>query len=160
MQQNATALNTSLPEAMSQYLNPLSGQLFFPWPLEDKIRSGSLASYQVLIEQGIDPKGYDPAMEEEIKRKEEEDRMAKEDQEKAERETREKQLREEREKARIERERQREKDQAAWRRASVAVGHPDGSGPSRTNTGMAEKKQFQFTNLDDLDDDDDDDEED
>lgn len=150
-------MNTSLPEGMSQYLNPLSGQLFFPWPLEDKIRSGSLASYQVLVEQGIDPKGYDPATEEERKRKEEEERKAREEQEKAEREAREKQLREERERARAERERQREKELAEWRRASIVSGHPDGPGPSRAGTGLGEKKQFQFTNLDDLDDDDDDD---
>lgn len=151
------SLNTSLPEGMSQYLNPLSGQLFFPWPLEDKIRSGSLASYQVLVEQGIDPKGYDPATEEERKRKEEEERKAKEEQEKAEREAREKQLREERERARIERERQREKEQEAWRRASIANAQPEGSGPSKPNAASPEKKQFQFTNWDDLDDDDDDD---
>ncbi|KAK9435638.1 mediator of RNA polymerase II transcription subunit 4 [Metarhizium brunneum] len=153
----AANLNTSLPEGMSQYLNPLSGQLFFPWPLEDKIRSGSLASYQVLVEQDIDPKGYDPATEEERRLKEEEERRAKEEQEKAEREAREKQLREERERARAERERQREKEQAEWRRASIVSGQPDGPGLSRAGTALGEKKQFQFTNLDDLDDDDDDD---
>ncbi|KHN98987.1 Mediator of RNA polymerase II transcription subunit 4 [Metarhizium album ARSEF 1941] len=152
--QQPANINTSLPEGMSQYLNPLSGQLFFPWPLEDKIRSGSLASYQVLVEQGIDPKGYDPATEEERKLKEEEERKAKEELEKAEREAREKQLREEREKARAERERQREKEQAEWRRASIVGGQPDGPGLSRPGTGFGEKKQFQFTNLD-LDDDDD-----
>ncbi|GAO14811.1 uncharacterized protein UV8b_04047 [Ustilaginoidea virens] len=155
-QQTATSLNTSLPEVMSQYLNPLSGQLFFPWPLEDKIRSGALASYQILVEQGIDPKGYDPATEEERKRKEEEERKAREEREKVEREEKERQAREEREKARVEREKQREKEQEAWRRASLASGQPDGSGSSRPNVGVAEKKQFQFTNLDDLDDDDDD----
>lgn len=156
-QQTATTMNTSLPEVMSQYLNPLSGQLFFAWPLEDKIRSGALASYQMIAEQGIDPKGYDPATEEERKRKEEEERKEKEEREQAEREAREKQLREEREKARVERERQREREQEAWRRASLAGGQPEGSPPARTNTGAGEKKQFQFTNLDDLDDDDDDD---
>lgn len=156
-QQTATSMNTTLPEQMSQYLNPLSGQLFFPWPLEDKIRSGSLASYQILAEQGIDPAGYDPATEEERKRQEEEERKAKEEREKAEREEREKQMREERERLRVERERQREKEQAEWRRASIAVGQPEAPGLARANTGVAEKKQFQFTNLDDLDDDDDDD---
>ena len=143
---------------MSQYLNPLSGQLFFPWPLEDKIRSGSLASYQMLVEQGIDPKGYDPSYRGgSARRKEEEERKAKEDRDQAEREAREKQLREEREKARVERERQREKEQEAWRRASLISGPADGSGAPRTTPGGVEKKQFQFTNLDDLDDDDDDD---
>ncbi|QPH17895.1 hypothetical protein C2857_002811 [Epichloe festucae Fl1] len=157
-QQTTTSMNTSLPEGMHQYLNPLSGQLFFPWPLEDKIRSGALASYQMLLEQGIDPKGYDPATEEERKRKEEEERKAKEEREQEEREARERQLREERERARIERERQREKEQEAWRRASLAGGQPEGTAPPRPSAGAGEKKQFQFTNLDDLDDDDDDDE--
>ncbi|KJZ79959.1 hypothetical protein HIM_00673 [Hirsutella minnesotensis 3608] len=156
-QQTLASMNTSLPEGMSQFLNPLSGQLFFPWPLEDKIRSGSLASYQILAEQGIDPRNYDPATVEERKRQEEEERRAKEEREKAEREERERQLREEREKARIERERQREKQQEEWRRASIAAGQPDVAGPARANPPPSEKKQFQFTNLDDLDDDDDDD---
>lgn len=157
-QQTTTSMNTSLPEGMHQYLNPLSGQLFFPWPLEDKIRSGALASYQMLLEQGIDPKDYDPATEEERKRKEEEERKAKEEREQEEREARERQLREERERARIERERQREKEQEAWRRASLAGGQTEGTALPRPSAGAGEKKQFQFTNLDDLDDDDDDDE--
>lgn len=156
-QQTLTSMNTSLPEGMSQYLNPLSGQLFFPWPLEDKIRSGSLASYQILAEQGIDPRNYDPATEEERKRKEDEERKAKEELEKAEREEREKQLRVERERLRAEREKQREKEQEEWRRASIATGQSDAPGPARTGASAVEKKQFQFTNLDDLDDDDDDD---
>ncbi|KAG6006778.1 hypothetical protein E4U43_000400 [Claviceps pusilla] len=157
-QQTTTSTNTSLPEGMSQYLNPLSGQVFFPWPLEDKIRSGALASYQMLLEKGVDPTGYDPATEEERKRKEEEERKAQEEREQAEREAREKQLREERERARVERERQREKEQEAWRRASLIGGQPDAPAPPRPHAGAGEKKQFQFTNLDDLDDDDDDDE--
>ncbi|KAJ6447198.1 mediator of RNA polymerase II transcription subunit 4 [Purpureocillium lavendulum] len=153
----ALSMNTSLPEHMSQYLNPLSGQLFFPWPAEDKIRSGALASYQMLVEEGIDPKGYDPVTEEERKRKDEEARKAKEEQEQKEREEREKQIRDERERLRAERERQREKEQEEWRRASIAGQPSDVPGLPRTNTGAGEKKQFQFTNLDDLDDDDDDD---
>ncbi|KAM4060501.1 vitamin-D-receptor interacting mediator subunit 4 domain-containing protein [Hirsutella rhossiliensis] len=156
-QQTLTSMNTSLPEGMSQYLNPLSGQLFFPWPPEDKIRSGSLASYQILAEQGIDPRNYDPATEEERKRKEEEERKAKEEREKAEREERERQLRVERERLRAERERQREKELEEWRRASIATGQPDAAVPARAGAGAVEKKQFQFTDFDDLDDDDDDD---
>ncbi|KAI9158204.1 Mediator of RNA polymerase II transcription subunit 4 [Paramyrothecium foliicola] len=155
-QQTTTSVNTGLPEGMSQWLNPLSGQLFFPWPLEDKIRSGALASNQMLAEQGIDPKGYDPVEEEERKRKEEEERKEREEKEKLEREEREKKLREERERVRQERERQREKEQEEWRRASVVGGPPGASGPNRSGSGPAEKKQFQFTSLDDLDDDDDD----
>ena len=155
-QQTALSMNTSLPEVMTQYLNPLSGQAFLPWPLEDKIRSGSLASNQILVERGIEPRGYDPAEEEERKRKEEEERKEKEEKEKAEREERERKIMEEREKARQERERQREREQAEWRRGSVVSG-PAAPVPglSRTDTAPGEKKQFQFTNLDDLDDDDD-----
>ncbi|KAL3965660.1 hypothetical protein ACCO45_002664 [Purpureocillium lilacinum] len=152
------ALPRTAFQGMSQYLNPLSGQLFFPWPLEDKIRSGALASYQMLVEQGIDPKGYDPVTEEERKRKEEEERKAKEEQEQKEREEREEQIREERERLRVERERQREREQEEWRRASIAGNPPEAPGLPRTNTGAGERRQFQFTNLDDLDDDDDDDE--
>lgn len=155
-QQTTTSVNTGLPEGMSQWLNPLSGQLFFPWPLEDKIRSGALASNQMLAEQGIDPKGYDPVEEEERKRKEEEERKEREEKEKLEREERERKLREERERVRQERERQLEKQQEEWRRASV-VGGPSGApGANRGTSGPGEKKQFQFTSLDDLDDDDDD----
>ncbi len=157
-QGGAASLLTSLPEVMTQYLNPLSGQVFFPWPQEDKIRSGALASNQMLIEQGIDPRGYDPAAEEERKQKEEAERKEREEQEARDREERERQLHEERERARKERERQREKEQEEWRRASIAAGGPaDAGGPARPASGAPEKKQFQFTNLDDLDDDDDED---
>lgn len=157
-QQTAASANTTLPEVMSQYLNPLSGQVFFPWPLEDKIRAGALASNQILAEQGIDPKGYDPVEEEERKRREEEERKEREEQERLEREEKERKMREERERLRIEREKQREKQQEEWRRASIVGGVAAGpAGVSRTNTGAPEKKQFQFASLDDLDDDDDDD---
>lgn len=157
-QGGGSSLLTSLPEGMAQYLNPLSGQVFFPWPQEDKIRSGALASNQMLIEQGIDPRGYDPVAEEERKQKEEAERKEREEQEAREREERERQLHEERERARKERERQREKEQEEWRRASIAAGGPgDAGAPSQPASGAPEKKQFQFTNLDDLDDDDDDD---
>ena len=150
-QQMATqqSTNTSLPEVVNQYLNPLSGQLFFPWPLEDKIRSGALASNQILQEQGVDPKGYDPAEEEERKRKEEEERKEKEEEEKRQLEEKERRMREERERMR--------RQQEEWRKASAPEASPDRAGPSRSNIGLAEKKQFQFASLDDLDDDDDDD---
>ncbi|KAG5943304.1 hypothetical protein E4U59_000494 [Claviceps monticola] len=158
-QQSTASTNISLPENLGQYINPLSGQSFFPWPMEASIRTGALASYQMLLEQGVDPAGYDPALEEERKRKEEEKRKAMEEQEQAEREARERQLREERERLRLERERQREREQEAWRRASLVGGETDGPAPPRPPTGTAVRKQFQFTNLDDLDDDDDDDDE-
>ncbi|KAH7150426.1 vitamin-D-receptor interacting mediator subunit 4-domain-containing protein [Dactylonectria estremocensis] len=157
-QQTSMSANTILPEVMSQYLNPLSGQLFFPWPLEDKIRAGSLASNQMLAEQGIDPKGYDPVEEEERKRREEEERKEKEEKERLELEERDRKMREERERLRQERERQREKDQESWRRASIVGGASAQPSANRPPAGPATTKQFQFTNLDDLDDDDDDDE--
>ena len=154
-QQTTTSMANTLPEAMTQFLNPLSGQVFFPWPLEDKIRGGALASNQVLTERGIDPKGYDPAEEEERKRREELERKEKEDKEREEREERERKAKEERERAR----REREREQEEWRKQSAAAGIQTGagpSGPSRSNTEVGEKKQFQFTSLDDLEDDDDD----
>ncbi|ATY61861.1 Mediator of RNA polymerase II transcription subunit 4 [Cordyceps militaris] len=149
------SLLTSLPEPMTQWLNPLSGQVFFPWPQEDKIRSGSLAANQILVEAGINPRGYDPVAEEERKKKEEAERKEREEQEAREQEERDRILREERERVRQERERQREKEQEEWRRASVAAGTADAPGSALPKG--PEKKQFQFTNLDDLDDDDDDD---
>lgn len=155
-QQTQTSQLTSLPETMSQFLNPLSGQLFFPWPLEDKIRSGALASNQILLEQGIDPKGYDPVAEEERKRKEEEERKEKEEKEKQERAERERERREELERLRKEDLLRREKEQAAFRRASTAAGISGGATVNAPPSARPEKKQFQFTNLDDLDDDDDD----
>ncbi|KAG5967582.1 hypothetical protein E4U56_000744 [Claviceps arundinis] len=159
-QQSTASANISLPENLGLYINPLSGQSFFPWPMEASIRTGALASYQILLEKGVDPAGYDPALEEERKRKEEEERKAMEEREQAEREARERQLREERERLRLERERQREREQEAWRRASLVGGETDGPAPPRPPAGTAVRKQFQFTNLDDLDDDDDDDDDD
>lgn len=152
-QQAQASLHTSLPDSLNQFLNPLSGQLFFPWPLEDKIRSGALASNQILLEQGIDPRGYDPVAEEDRKRKEEEERKEKEEKEKQERAEREKEA----ERNRQERQRQIEKQQAEWRRASTAAGASGDAAISAPLSAKAEKKQFQFTNLDDLDDDDDED---
>lgn len=146
--QTQASLNTSLPEGMSQYLNPLSGQLFFPWPLEDKIRSGALASNQILLEQGIDPKGYDPVAEEERKRKEEEERKEREEKEKQERAERER----ERE-AELAKQRQRELAQAEWRRTSLATG-ASGDTANAPQSAKAEKRQFQFLEMDDQDDDD------
>ncbi|KAL6872843.1 vitamin-D-receptor interacting mediator subunit 4 domain-containing protein [Trichoderma novae-zelandiae] len=152
-QQAQASAHTSLPDNMNQFLNPLSGQLFFPWPLEDKIRSGALASNQILLEQGIDPRGYDPVAEEDRKRKEEEERKEKEEKEKQERAEREREA----ERQRQERQRAVEKQQAEWRRASTAAGVSGDPGVSGPPSAKAEKKQFQFTDLDDLDDDDDED---
>ncbi|KAF4423806.1 Mediator of RNA polymerase II transcription subunit 4 [Fusarium acutatum] len=156
-QQSSMSANTVLPSEWTQFLNPLTDQIFLPWPNDLQLGAGSLAANQLLQEQGIDPKGYDPAEEEERKRREEEERKQKEEEDRIAQEEREKKQREERERQRIERERQREKDQEAWRRASL-VGGPAAPGEQRSPTGPPQQKaQFQFTNLDDLDDDDDDD---
>ncbi|VUC33360.1 unnamed protein product [Clonostachys rosea] len=137
-----TSTLTTLPDAYSDYLNPLSGQPFYPWPQEHQIRGGALASNQLLSEQGIDPKGYDPVEVENRKQKEEEERRAKEEQEKQEHQKR------------LEEERERQlRQQEEWRRNTAA-----GSSPTQSTQPNAPpvKKQFQFSSLDDLDDDDDD----
>ena len=123
----------SLPEHFA--LNPMAGVVFVPWPTEEQIRMGNLANNQILAEEGIDIKGYDPAKEEERKKLEEEERKAVEEGEKRKREERERKVNEMMEKSRREREQ-------TMRRESTT--RPTG-----------EKKQFQFTSIDDMDDDDD-----
>jgi len=53
-----------------------------PWPREEDIRRGALASIQVLLDQGVDPATFDPErsaeLEEERKRKVEEEERARE----------------------------------------------------------------------------------
>jgi hypothetical protein len=59
--QNTTATSaTSLPQGFAQYLSPLSEIPFFPWPTEETIRRGALASIQILLDQNIDPATFDP----------------------------------------------------------------------------------------------------
>lgn len=141
--------NTSMPPDLSNFLNPQSGQLFFPWPQEDKIRSGSLAAIQILADQGINPKGYDPVEEEARKQREAELQREQEEKARLDREEKERHMMQERERLRIEAVKQREKDQEAMRKA--------GAGDVIPSSATKEKKQFQFSSLDDLDDDDDDD---
>ncbi|KAI6716611.1 hypothetical protein PZA11_001795 [Diplocarpon coronariae] len=43
-----------------QYLNPSTEIPFFPWPSEEAIRKGALASLQILVDQGVDPATFDP----------------------------------------------------------------------------------------------------
>lgn len=139
--------NTALPADVDRFINPQTGQYFYPFPLENVIRGGALAANQALVDRGIDPKGYDPAEEEERKRKDEEAKKAKEEQIQREVEERDRRFREERER-RIREERERQQEE--WRKGSV-------SGPSPTDAPKSgERKQFQFQNLDDLDDDDED----
>jgi len=101
--QNTTSTGTSLPEGYTQFLNPLADIPFIPWPTEEHMRRGVLASIQVLLDQNIDPATFDPAksaeLEEERKRVAEEEDRAREE-----------------EKARMEEERRIEME----RRASVS----------------------------------------
>jgi hypothetical protein len=180
-QQTIASTNTSLPEGLSQHLNPLAGAVFHPWPIEDRIRGGSLAALQQLQDRGIDPRGYDPDEEERRRIKAEEERREREERERIQREEEERRMREERDRRRQEIERQREREQLeAFRRASVVAGGIGGAAtgaagvgtgvgvgtaasaatagdgvPRSSTAGPGEKKQFQFTSIEDEDDEDD-----
>ncbi|KFY03797.1 hypothetical protein O988_01208 [Pseudogymnoascus sp. VKM F-3808] len=91
---------TSLPPQIAEWLNPhASAPGFVPWPTEETIRRGALASIQVLIDQGEDPATFDPERSAELeasrKRLEEEVERAKEEQQEAERARQEQRMREE-----------------------------------------------------------------
>ena len=91
--QNTTATSTSLPKGFTQFLNPLADAPFIPWPTEETIRRGALASIQVLLDQNIDPATFDPAKSAELEAErkriaEEEDRAREEQKVKAEEERR------------------------------------------------------------------------
>lgn len=142
-----------LPPEWNQFLDPLTGVTFVPWPLEPSIRSGALASIEDLARQGIDPRGYDPLEEEARRRREEEERRIREENEAREREEKVRLAREEQ--MRVARERQRERERAqeeAMRRGSVLGGEAGGISPTGPPPGG--KKQFQFMGDDDDDDDD------
>ena len=51
---------TSLPQDYTQYLDSAAAIPFIPWPTEETIRRGALASIQVLLDKGIDPNTFDP----------------------------------------------------------------------------------------------------
>jgi hypothetical protein len=136
---------TALPAPMTEWLNPLAGvPSFVPWPTEETIKRGALASIQVLLDQGVDPATFDPERAAEL----EAERQRLETEKEAERERLEleKEREQEREMVkRIERERER-----AERRESVGM---PGSG---AGVG-AESKPTVFMGLDLLDDMDEDD---
>lgn len=129
---------TALPAPISDWLNPHSGgPPFVPWPTEETIRRGALASIQVLLDQGVDPATFDPEksaeLEAERKRLELEAEARKAEQEA--------------ERARLEEERREE----MRRRQSVSAGLMTG-GPRR------EEQPAVFTGLDilyDMDEDED-----
>lgn len=152
-QVTVTTQATSLPEHLAGYLNPLTGTMFIPWPAEDKIRAGSLASNQLLAEQGLDIRTYDPAEEQARREREEEQRKAQEEREVREREESLRRMREEQEQQRREREQARAREQQEdLRRGSIAGVGPHAGGAGGTARPAQEKKQFQF--MGDLDDDD------
>jgi hypothetical protein len=141
-----TESTTALPPAVSEWLNPLNGEApFVPWPTEETIRRGALASIQILLNQGVDPATFDPARMEELelekKRLEEEAELAKARQE------------EERARVRAEQERERREVERKRRESAIAAGG-SGEGGERFEREM---QQAVFTGLDILDDMDEDD---
>ncbi|KAI1373961.1 hypothetical protein F4677DRAFT_427764 [Hypoxylon crocopeplum] len=150
--QSQQTASQNLPEDIQWHLNPQANFEFIPWPNEDQVRKGALASLAFISDQGINPENYDPEEEKRRKDREEEERRQVEERERLEREERDRKMREEHAKAR-ERE-QRE----AWRRASVTTGAGamgvGASGQPMSASPTGEKKQFQFMADDDDDDDD------
>ncbi|CAD6501173.1 BgTH12-01427 [Blumeria graminis f. sp. triticale] len=121
----------------SEYLNPHSNMSWTPWPSDETIRRGALASIQILLDQGINPATFDPekSAELEMERKrivEEEDRL------------------------RLEKERKQllENPASAMPPAMTAATNIV---PERRNT---QPKVFQLETFDDEDDDDDDEDDD
>lgn len=131
LQNTAETSNTALPHEFTQYLNPFASLPFVPWPTEETIRRGALASIQVLLDQGTDPATFDPErgaeLEAERKRIEEEQEAKRAD-----------------ERARVEEERRREMES----RLSVSRSL---SGEMKVETEMP--KVFQLETFDDDDDD-------
>ncbi|KAI1348207.1 vitamin-D-receptor interacting mediator subunit 4-domain-containing protein [Xylaria sp. FL0043] len=163
-------MSTDLPEPLATFLNPHSAYTFVPWPSEEQVRHGAIASLAYMAEQGIEPEGYDPEVERARKEREEEERKQAEEEERVEREKRERWLREEQARLRAAREREREMEEAeSWRRASVSVGGAQppppqqqqqqqqqqaGGAAASSPTQPQPKAQFQFMGDDDDDDDD------
>lgn len=66
-----------MPGPINDWINPTNtAPTFVPWPSEEVIRRGALASIQVLIDQGMDPATFDPERSQELeaeRRRREED---------------------------------------------------------------------------------------
>lgn len=150
---------TDLPDDWERFLDPLTGVTFYPWPHEEAIRGGALASIEGIARQGIDPRGYDPVEEEARRQREEEERRVREEQEAREREEKVRLAREEQARVARERqaERQRQHEEAVRRGAAedevFGGGPPGGISPTVPRDGP--RQQFQFMQDDDDDDDDD-----
>ncbi|KAI1119562.1 vitamin-D-receptor interacting mediator subunit 4-domain-containing protein [Nemania sp. NC0429] len=153
---------TDLPEPLASFLNPHSAYTFVPWPSEEQVRQGAVASLAYMAEQGIEAEGYDPEAEKARKAREDEDRKQHEERERAEREARERRLREEQARLRAEQQQNYGREDAeSWRRGSVsfggsaAAGAGAGTGAGGGARGAPQPKaQFQFMGDDDDDDDD------
>lgn len=118
---------TALPPQISAWLNS-GGPPFVPWPTEETIRRGALASIQGLLDQGIDPATFDPEKNAEL----ESERKRLELEAEAEQEV---------EKARLEEERREE----MRRRQSISTG-------LMTASSQREEQPAVFTGLDIFDD--------
>ncbi|OIW31848.1 hypothetical protein CONLIGDRAFT_629542 [Coniochaeta ligniaria NRRL 30616] len=141
-----TSFSTALPEHMTEAVNLLEGAVFYPWPGEERIRSGALDLCQRLADAGVDPKGYDPEEQERQRQAEAEERKRREAIEDAERKRREE-----------ERFAQMARERAAAAERERLMSH-DAGGAGQASPGAAgrqEKKQFQF--MGGLDDDEDED---
>jgi hypothetical protein len=117
---------TALPAPISEWLNPLaSAPSFVPWPTEETIKRGALASIQILLDQGIDLATYDPERAVEL----EAERQRLETQKEAEREALELEKERERERERIERiEMERERAERRENEGLLGVGAGVGGG--------------------------------
>ncbi|KAL7627267.1 hypothetical protein AAE478_001456 [Parahypoxylon ruwenzoriense] len=159
-----TTTDTSLPEPLQTHLNPNAHLEFIPWPSEEQVRKGAIASLSYLSETGIDPEGYDPEAEKQRREREQEEERQRQDREEQEKQDRARAQQAQMQQAariRAEKEREREAVQSeAWRRASVTgvvaeAGPGAGGGAGSTSTSpTGEKRQFQFMGDDDDDDDD------
>jgi hypothetical protein len=91
---------TALPKNIHDWLNPLGGAGFVPWPSEESIRRGSLALIQTLKDRGEDPATFDPdrdaVLEEERKKQEAEQEKVRLKEEEKEKERRARRMEEER----------------------------------------------------------------
>jgi hypothetical protein len=119
---------TALPQDWQKFLNPITEESFLPWPAEQDIRRGALASIQILVNSGVDPWTFDPErsgeLEAERKRIEEQEEKLKVE-----------------EQARMEEERRRERE----RRMST-------SGAAGGERSEEKPKVFQLETFDDDDD--------
>ncbi|KAI1185545.1 vitamin-D-receptor interacting mediator subunit 4-domain-containing protein [Nemania serpens] len=158
---------TELPEPLASFLNPHSAYTFVPWPSEEQVRQGAVASLAYLAEQGTETEGYDPEAEKARKKAREDEEARMRDEEGREREERERRVREEQQaRFRAEQEQQqqqqqqerREKEDAeSWRRGSVSAAGGAGAAGTGARVAPAQsqpKAQFQFMGDDDDDDDD------